>query len=138
MCPPMWFDSCKRPPPVSDPSVFAFWVVAHGRFDCVCFTRLQCWSLIDCCCNVGQFPFKASRESNFFKPRDRLFHRTAPLQPKLHLTCNSLYVGWESLVWSWNLIDYTEKSTNSWGKVYTVYTVQVYTTEPFAINLCLV
>ena len=28
------FDSCKRPPPISDHSVFAFWVVAYGRFDC--------------------------------------------------------------------------------------------------------
>ena len=27
---PLWFDSCKRPPPISDHSVFAFWVVAHG------------------------------------------------------------------------------------------------------------
>ena len=26
-------DSCKRPPPVRDHSVFAFWVVAYGRFD---------------------------------------------------------------------------------------------------------
>ena len=30
----LWFDSCKPPPPVSDHSVFAFWVVAYGRFDC--------------------------------------------------------------------------------------------------------
>ena len=30
----LWFDSCKRPPPVSDHSVFAFWVVAYDRFDC--------------------------------------------------------------------------------------------------------
>ena len=30
-------DSCERTPPVSDPSVFAFWVVAYGRFDCVLF-----------------------------------------------------------------------------------------------------
>ena len=27
---PLWFDSCKRPPPVSNHSVFAFWVVAYG------------------------------------------------------------------------------------------------------------
>ena len=25
---PLWFDSCKRPPPVSNHSVFTFWVVA--------------------------------------------------------------------------------------------------------------
>ena len=31
---PLWFNSCKRPPPVSDRLVFAFWVVAYGRFDC--------------------------------------------------------------------------------------------------------
>ena len=24
---PLWFDSCKRPPPVSNHSVFTFWVV---------------------------------------------------------------------------------------------------------------
>ena len=30
----LWCDSCKRPPPVSDHSVCAFWVVAYGRFDC--------------------------------------------------------------------------------------------------------
>ena len=29
---PRKFDSCKRPPPVSDHSVFAFRVVAYGRF----------------------------------------------------------------------------------------------------------
>ena len=34
---PLWFDSCKRPPPVSNHSVFAFWVVAYGRFEsCNC------------------------------------------------------------------------------------------------------
>ena len=27
---PLWFDSCKRPPPVGDHSVFAFWVVAYS------------------------------------------------------------------------------------------------------------
>ena len=33
---PLWFHSCKRPPHVSDHSVF--WVVAYGRFDCIfCF-----------------------------------------------------------------------------------------------------
>ena len=31
---PLGFDSWKRPPPVSDHSVFAFWVVAYGGFDC--------------------------------------------------------------------------------------------------------
>ena len=31
---PLWFDSCKRPPPVSNHSAFAFWVVVYGRFDC--------------------------------------------------------------------------------------------------------
>ena len=31
----LWFDSCELPPPVSYHSVFAFWVVAHGRFDCI-------------------------------------------------------------------------------------------------------
>ena len=30
---PLWFDSYKRPNAVSDHSVFAFWVVAYGRFD---------------------------------------------------------------------------------------------------------
>ena len=28
------FDSCKRLPSVSDQSVFVFWMVAYGRFDC--------------------------------------------------------------------------------------------------------
>ena len=32
---PLQFDSCKRPPPISDHSVFAFWVVAYGSFDCI-------------------------------------------------------------------------------------------------------
>ena len=32
---PLWFDSCKSPTPVSDHSVFAFWVVAYGGFDCI-------------------------------------------------------------------------------------------------------
>ena len=32
---PPRFGSCKRPPPVSDRSLFAFWVVAYGRFDCI-------------------------------------------------------------------------------------------------------
>ena len=31
---PLWFNSCKRPPPVRDHSAFAFWVVAYGKFDC--------------------------------------------------------------------------------------------------------
>ena len=31
----LWFDFCKRPPSVSDHSVFAFWVVAYGGFDCI-------------------------------------------------------------------------------------------------------
>ena len=32
---PLWFDSCKPPTRVSDHSVFAFWVVAYGGFDCI-------------------------------------------------------------------------------------------------------
>ena len=32
---PLWFDSCKRPNPISDHSVFAFWLVAYGRFECI-------------------------------------------------------------------------------------------------------
>ena len=32
---PCGFDSCKRPPPVNDFSVFTFWVVAYGSFDCI-------------------------------------------------------------------------------------------------------
>ena len=31
---PLWFDSCKRPPVISEHSVFAFWFVAYGRFEC--------------------------------------------------------------------------------------------------------
>ena len=31
----LWFDSCKRPPPVSDHTIFTFWVVAYGRFECI-------------------------------------------------------------------------------------------------------
>ena len=31
---PLWFDSCKRPPPVSDHCVFAFWVVAYRSLPC--------------------------------------------------------------------------------------------------------
>ena len=32
---PLWFDSCKRPNPIRDHSVFAFWLVAYGRFECI-------------------------------------------------------------------------------------------------------
>ena len=31
---PLWFDSCKQPHPGGD-SVFAFWVVAFSRFNCM-------------------------------------------------------------------------------------------------------
>ena len=38
----LWFDSCKRPPPVSDHLVLAIWGVAYGRIDCICFeNRIQ-------------------------------------------------------------------------------------------------
>ena len=37
----LWFDSCKRPPPVRDHQIFAFWVLAYGRFDCI-----KLWLLI--------------------------------------------------------------------------------------------
>ena len=30
---PLWFDSCKRSPSINDHSVFAFWLVAYGRFE---------------------------------------------------------------------------------------------------------
>ena len=33
----LWFDSRKRPPPVSDHYVFTFWVVAYGKFDCTAY-----------------------------------------------------------------------------------------------------
>ena len=32
---PLRFDSCKRPSPVNDHSIFPFWLVAYGRFDCI-------------------------------------------------------------------------------------------------------
>ena len=32
---PLRFDCCKRPSTVSDHSVFAFWLVAYGRFDSI-------------------------------------------------------------------------------------------------------
>ena len=31
---PLWFYSSEGPPPISDHSVFAFWLVAYGRFEC--------------------------------------------------------------------------------------------------------
>lgn len=62
-------------------------------------------------CSVGAWLIVS-----LLKLRGKLFHRTAPLQPKLHLTCDSLYVVWVSLVWSRHLIDYTEKFTNSCEK----------------------
>ena len=31
---PLWFDSSKRPPVISEHSVFAFWFIAYGRFEC--------------------------------------------------------------------------------------------------------
>ena len=33
----MCLDSCKRPAPVSDHEVFALWVVAYRRFNCITF-----------------------------------------------------------------------------------------------------
>ena len=33
----LWFDSCKRQPPLSDHLVLAIWVVAYRRFDCIWF-----------------------------------------------------------------------------------------------------
>ena len=54
---PLWFDSCKRPPPVSNHSVFAFWVVAYGMFK-------------SCNCNqAGTFENtrKVSRQWSLFK-----------------------------------------------------------------------
>ena len=33
----LWFNSCKRPPPISNHLVYAFWVVAYGRFDCITY-----------------------------------------------------------------------------------------------------
>ena len=47
----LWFDSCKRPPPVSDHSVLAFWVAAYGRFDCIqCFGSLLRGGVSSCAC----------------------------------------------------------------------------------------
>ena len=44
---PLWLDSCKRPSPVSDHSVFAFWVVAYGRFDCtLLWLRATGWKIL--------------------------------------------------------------------------------------------
>ena len=33
----LWFDCRKRPPPVGDHLILAFWVVAYGRFDCITY-----------------------------------------------------------------------------------------------------
>ena len=33
----LWFNSCKWPPPVNDHSVFSFWGVTYGRFNCTQF-----------------------------------------------------------------------------------------------------
>ena len=38
---PLWFDSCKRPPPISDHSAFAFWVIA-------CLRQVQLYGVITC------------------------------------------------------------------------------------------
>ena len=45
----LWFDSRKRPPPVIDHYVFAFWVGAYGRLDCSLlfqFFRGVGWNLL--------------------------------------------------------------------------------------------
>ena len=55
----LWFDSCKRPPPVSDQPKCKDWVVAYGRFYCIfCFsfdidrpTRL--WTIVEPICSSG-------------------------------------------------------------------------------------
>ena len=48
---PLWFDSCKGPPPVSDHSVLAFWVVAYQKFDCIqCFGSLLRGGASPCAC----------------------------------------------------------------------------------------
>ena len=33
----LWFDCRKRPPPVGDHLILAFWVVAYRRFDCITY-----------------------------------------------------------------------------------------------------
>ena len=38
----LWFDSCKRPPAVSDHQVFTFWVVAYGRVTTVVSNLYKC------------------------------------------------------------------------------------------------
>ena len=38
---PLWFDSCKQPPPVSDHSAFAFWVIA-------CLLEIRLYRVITC------------------------------------------------------------------------------------------
>ena len=35
---PLWLDSCKQSPPANDHQVFAFWVIAYERFDCIHFS----------------------------------------------------------------------------------------------------
>ena len=39
--PPPRFNSCQRQPPLSDHSVFAFWLVAYERFDCNNFSIVE-------------------------------------------------------------------------------------------------
>ena len=31
---PLWFDSCKGPPPVSNHLILSFWFFSHGKFKC--------------------------------------------------------------------------------------------------------
>ena len=50
---PLWFDSCKRPNPISDHSVFAFWLVAYGKFEC----RSKMMSTIGMCKREPTFDF---------------------------------------------------------------------------------
>ena len=35
------------PPPVSDHSVFAFWVVADGTFDCISYNKLYKYEIFE-------------------------------------------------------------------------------------------
>ena len=64
---PLWFDSCKRPPPVSDHSVLEFWVVAYGRFDCIqCFGNLLRGGASSCACKHSSTSSKENVLKRFF------------------------------------------------------------------------
>ena len=99
----LWFDSYKRPPPVSDHSVFAFWVVAYRRFNCSLFVFLVA-SFVPSLCLGAHDATRATMPDKslppppppaFASPLARLLFTTFPKMESLlagyHCNCVSFF-----------------------------------------------